>query len=364
MPHGKQRPAKPASTALRRLRPVTAADAGEAAAWAIRNLPVPPELELALPGLLERLLREETLRGMCVEEIGGDGIGTRLLGIGISGFLSDACVASYLDAPFPHLEVALLERARVPGSGPGLLSIDAIAEANAGEGLTLCPLFWLHHCNALSEAESNALLGLGQQSFLRLHRGYRLKGILKEADARMAPAYLSGGFREVRRLPAGLPLCFARRTSQSERIVFMTMAEDMKRTLPGAAIGPLFATAPPRCAFSRKQQRVLEGAVSNMTDREIAAALGINANAVAQHWRKIYLRVEQEIPFLFHDLSAGAGTRGAEKRRRVVAYAAEHPEELRPYAEARRAGAVRERPAPPSQASEARPREVKDAAGE
>jgi hypothetical protein len=357
MPHGRQRLVRPADTALRRLRPATAADAAEAAAWAVCSLPVPSELASALPGLLARLLQEETLRGMCVEEIGGDGIGTRLLGIGISGFLSDACVVSFLEAPFPHLEVALLERARAPGSSPAFLSIDAIAEANAGQGLTLCPLFWLHHRNDLPEPESNTLLRLGQQCFLNVHRGYRLKGLLKEADARMAPAYLSGGFREVQRLPAGMPLCFAGRTSQSERIVFMTTAEDMKRALPGAAIGPLFATAPPRCAFSRKRQRVLEGAVNNMTDREIAAALGIKANAVAQHWRKIYQRVEQELPFLFRDLAAGSGTRGAEKRRRVVAYVAEHPEELRPYAKVRRA--PRERRAPRSRASEARAMEVK-----
>jgi hypothetical protein len=319
---------------------VTAADAAEAAAWAIRDLPVSRELASALPGLLGRLLREETLRGACLEEIGCDDTGWRVLGIGISGFLSHAGAASYLEAPFPHLEVALLERARVPGSGPGFLSIDAIAEANAGDGLILCPLFWLQHYSDLPEPESNALLRLGQQSFLSIHRGYRLKGLLKEADATMAPAYLSGGFREVRRLPAGMPLGFARGASRSERIVFMTTAEDMKRALPGAAIGPLFATAPPLCGFSRRQQRVLEAAVSNMTDREIAAALGMKANAVAQHWRKIYQGVERAIPYLFQDLylSAGAGTRGAEKRRRVVAYVAEHPEELRPYAKVRRAG--------------------------
>jgi len=332
MSHREERLADSADTGLRRMRAVTVADAAQAAAWAVRDLPVSPELASALPNLLRRLIGDETLRGMCVEDVGSDGIFRQLLGVGLSGFLSDVCVSSFIDEPFPHLEVALLERARVPGSGPGLLNIDEIAEANAGRGLTLCPLFWLHHCNQIPDTERNALLGLGQQSSLRVHRGYRLKCILKEADARLAQAYLSGGFREVRRLPAGMPLCFAGRTSKSERIVFMTTAEDIERALPGTAIGPLYATAPPRCAFSRKQQRVLEAAVNNMTDREIAASLGTNANAVVQHWRKIYLRVEQEIPFLLHDLSAGEGTRGHEKRRRVVAYVAEHPEELRPYA--------------------------------
>jgi len=332
MSHRRRRPACTADICLRRARPLGAADAALAAAWAVRDLPVSPDLASALPALLERLIGDETVRGMCVEEVGYDGGGSRPLGVGLSGFVGDACVSAFIAKPFPHLEVALLERARVPGAAPGLLDIDEIAEANARDGLTLCPLFWLHHSNKLADADSNALLHLGQQSFLRLHRGYRLKCILKEADARLAHAFLSGGFREVRRLPSGLPLCFAGATSKRERIVFMTTAEDISRALPGTAIGPLFATASPRCRFTRKQQKVLGAAANNMTDREIAASLGTNANAVAQHWRKIYLRVEQALPFLLHDLSAGTGTRGSEKRRRVVAYVDQHPEELRPFA--------------------------------
>lgn len=332
MPLHAERPGGPVDRGLRRVRLLTGADAAQAAAWAIRDLPVPPQLASALPDLLARLIGDETLRGACVEDVAADGTTRQLCGLGLSGFLSDACVSSYLDAPFPHLEVALLERARVPGSSPGFLDIDEIAEANAGDGLNLFLLFWLHHSNQLPDAERNTLIGLGQQSSLRVHRGYRLKCILKDADARLAQAYLSGGFRELRRLPAGMPLGLAGGRSTGERIVFMARAEDIKQALPGTGIGPFFVADPPRCGFTRKQQKVLEAAVNNMTDREIAAFFGTSANAVAQHWRRIYERVEQAIPALLHDLSAGEGTRGHEKRRRVVAYVAEHSEELRPYA--------------------------------
>ncbi len=316
----------------RRVRLLAADDTAQAAAWVIRDLPVSRALATALPKLLKRLIGDETLRGICVEEVSGKRGARRLAAVGVSGFLSDACVSSFLAAPFPHFEVVLLERARVSGSGPGLLGIHEVAEANAGAGLTLYPLFWLHHSNEISAEESNALRSLGQQGFLRVHRGYHLKCILKEADAGLGDSYASGGFRERRRLPAGMPLALVEGTSKTERIVFMTTAEDIKRSLPGAAIAPLFDFIPPRCAFTRNQQKILEAAVNNMTDREIGALLGTNANAVAQHWRKIYLRVERELPFVFDGLAAGEGTRGHEKRRRVVSYIAEHMEELRPYA--------------------------------
>jgi DNA-binding CsgD family transcriptional regulator len=316
----------------RRVRQLAVDDTAPAAAWAIRDLPVSRALAAALPKLLRRLIGEETLRGICIEDASGTRGTRRLAAVGVSGFLSDACVSSFLAAPFPHFEVALLERARVPGSGPGLLDIHEVARANAGGGLTLYPLFWLHHSNDIGTEESNALRSLGQQAFLRVHRGYRLKCILKEADARLAGAYTSGGFREHLRLPAGMPMPLADDRSKTDRIVFMTTAEDIKGALPGAAIGPLFAFTAPRCAFTRNQQKVLEAAVDNKTDREIAMLLNTNANAVAQHWRKIYMRVERELPFVFDGLAAGEGTRGHEKRRRVVAYIADHMEELRPYA--------------------------------
>src|SRR5262249_15638307 len=94
----------PAGAGLRRMRPVREADAGWIAAWAARDLPVPPALAAALPRLLGRLLGDETLRGMCVEEVRASGMAGQPLGVGISGFVSDACVAAFLDDPFPHLE--------------------------------------------------------------------------------------------------------------------------------------------------------------------------------------------------------------------------------------------------------------------
>jgi hypothetical protein len=324
------RPSQESVTDALQLRQATAADAREFSAWMVRDLPVSPELALALPSLLSRLIREEALGGACVRDCkvqGGEG---RLAAFGISGFISEECASTFLREPIPHFELTLLERARVPGTGPGLLSLDEIAAGNGGDGLTLFPLLWLQRSTDVADPETHELLELGQQAFLRLHRGYRIKRIVKEAAAERAQAYVAGGFRERRRIPAGTPFSGRGGVTLRERIVFVTTRDDIRSALPGTAIGPLFSARRPRCAFTRGQQKVLEGALDNMTDREIASALGITAIAVALRWRKIYEKMEAKLPFAA--LPVGEGARGNEKRRRVLAYIAEHPEELRPYA--------------------------------
>ena len=71
-----------------------------------------------------------------------------------------------------------------------------------------------------------------------------------------------------------------------------------------------------------------------MTDREIATTLAMSPNTLKSTWRQIYSRIEERAPFVLrHDDADGAAARrGVEKRRRVVGYIADHPQELRPYA--------------------------------
>lgn len=91
--------------------------------------------------------------------------------------------------------------------------------------------------------------------------------------------------------------------------------------------------AEPRCGFSSGEQRVLACAIEGMTDQEIAGELATTPNAVKQAWRSIYQRVADRVPGMLAATSSfEGGKRGPEKRRRVIAYAESHLEELRPYA--------------------------------
>jgi DNA-binding CsgD family transcriptional regulator len=314
-----------------RVRLAASSDADAFSAWIVRELPVPAPLASALPTLLRRLIADETLAGTVIEYQGA--ASCVLAGFGISGFLGEACARAYLAAPYPHLEIDLLDRVRRGPSHGSFLGYDEIARANAGSGLTLFPLMWLQSPSDQADPEARALLTLSQQSFLRIHRGYRLVRILKEARAERAEAYLNGGFLERCRLPAGTALPFAGARLEREHAVFEITKSEIEASLPGRAVGHLFAYRPPRCGFTRAEKQVLARATEGLTDAQIACQLGISAAAVALRWRSIYTRVADRAPLVLAEDRALPGRRGRghEKRRQVIAFVNDHPEEMRPY---------------------------------
>jgi DNA-binding CsgD family transcriptional regulator len=322
------------NTHVMRARAIAPNDASAAAAWIIRELPVPRDLATSLPTLLARLISEEVLRGELVEYVHGRTSPPVFAAFGLSSFLSNATAAQYLASPYPYLELQLLGQARQSSRSGAFLSYDEIAEGNAGVGLTLFPLMWLQRSNDAAKAETRALLAACQQSFIRIHRGYRLSRILKEAPANRGSAFLAGGFREHHRLVPGTPHRFAGRTLKQEHVIFEVSRSDVEAVPPGTAISHLFAYQPPRCGLTRSEKQVLERSVSHQTDAKIAAGLGITPSAVALRWRSIYARVAAHVPSaLENDPSSSSTVRGKEKRRRVIAFVSDYPEEMRPYSQ-------------------------------
>jgi hypothetical protein len=58
--------------------------------------------------------------------------------------------------------------------------------------------------------------------------------------------------------------------------------------------------------------------------------------AVKSTWRTIFTRVASRLPDLFEvttQVDAGSGKRGKERRRLLLAYLRDHPEELRPVSQ-------------------------------
>ena len=101
----------------------------------------------------------------------------------------------------------------------------------------------------------------------------------------------------------------------------------------GSWVGALFDYHPPMLGFNRSEQRLLSCALPGATDEQLAEMLGISLPAVKKMWVSIYRRVEDRLPELISDplrSDIPASGRGKEKRRRLLAYLREHPEELRP----------------------------------
>lgn len=293
------------------------------------ELPLPAELAQALPQLLEHLLDEDCLSGVCVEET--EGSGWRLAAAGLSGFLPEPTIEGYLARPIPWLALTLLDRARLASVIDTFLPHHAIATANAEGGLHLFPFLWLQRPFDPASAHGRELMSLGQQTFIRFHRGYRLKSVIKEVPAAIEQVFTGGGFIRRSLIPAGSPMTFPGMSSNHDRVILGLTREECERDLPGPAVGWLFGNSSPRCGFTRVEQQVLQCAVDGLTDHEIAGVLCVTANTVRDRWRSIFERVHRAAPHVLPSPNPERGGRGPEKRRPVLLFIDDHPEELRPY---------------------------------
>ena len=316
----------------RRVRTITPQDVPAFAEFLERSGPVTGEFARSVPSLLRRLIADETLHGVAVEYIFGNGVPPEPAAFGLSGFVTKECAAKYLASPSPHIALLLLHQELHDRKTSPFLTLQEVAEANADGGLTLIPLCWFQRTYDQADPEAHALLAIGQQTFFSRHLGYRLNRIIKEVPAQVASAFLGGGFEELCRFPTGTPLAFYPDAALTQdHIVFTITKENVQGEWPGKAIGRIFAYEPPRCAFTRSEQQVLMSAADGLTDARIAEELNITLTAVTLRWRSIYNRVAQHAPALLDSEEVSNGTRGHEKRRLVIAFVDEHPEELRPY---------------------------------
>jgi DNA-binding CsgD family transcriptional regulator len=328
---------------IRRGRIINAGDATKIAEFIERFSPVPSRLGRLLPELLRDLIAQGQVTGAAVEYVRDADPKPEPAAFGLSGFVSAEWADEYLSAPAPHVELILLDRAS--RGEPAFLSPQAVARGNAGRGLTLVPLLWLQATDDPADPEAHTLLRLGQISFIERHRGYRLARIIKETRADRAHAFIGGGFRGHCSFPAGAPLSFNPKAKlEHEHLIYTVTREDLDANWPGTAVGMLFAHQQPRCGFTVAEQEVLVRAAGGLTDARIAEDLAIKPAAVSMRWRSIYTRFARGAPpaLRFEETS---GARGQEKRRLVIAFVTEHPEELRPYARPARRTSAREQKA-------------------
>jgi DNA-binding CsgD family transcriptional regulator len=324
-------------SAARHVRRMRDDDAAEVARWMTGVLAVPAPLARALPGLLRQLLGDERLLGSVIELLPeGSPVhdGWQLAALGLSGFISDACLDRHLAHPTAHFALTVLDGARRDAHEPNLLSGDEIAWANAAIGLNLLALFWQQRPADLSTRAGRHVFEIGHRALLDAHRGYRLKRVLKEVPKAVEPTLLRWGFNAIVALPAGSPTGVRGRALDHDRVLLGVTREEAERALPATPVATLFVYSQPRCGFTRREQRILELAAEGATDREIAMLLNITPNAVKERWRSIYERVGYNAAFVFASRRARrvvGSARGAEKRRSVIGFIRDHPEELRPY---------------------------------
>ena len=260
----------------------------------------------------------------------------RLLGISISVFVNDGFLRDAKSPPFFWIGPEISRRI-AQGRSP-LLTTQQVAEANSYGGLNL--VVWQCGSDPVEMNRPEAW-DVGVTAFLNIHRGFRLKEIITQAET---PLHLSGLLNAgalLLRSQDGTYTDPRRTVAGQEHDLQQTVAiphilglnREMASQLVGSWFSTLFLYRPPRLGFSRSEQRLLSAALEGGTDEQLSDELGVSLFTVKKMWRAIYTRVTAHSPELVLDHmmdDALLHDRGKEKKRRLVAYLRNHVEELRP----------------------------------
>jgi hypothetical protein len=255
-----------------------------------------------------------------------------LAGVGVGVFVRDEFIRE-LKKPRQFWFGPELAKRVLNGNSP-VLSEKEVREANSGEGLN--ELVWetLPHISFATRADMYHLMG---HAYIEIHRGFRLKEMITsqaESPERLQWAIDAGGLfwdskraRYVKSLKNG-----SGKFIQNPHIVGIT--RDLELGRPGSWVGTLFDYRPPRFYFSAGEQRMLICAISDPagTNPALAKILGVSLPTVKKMWLSIYERVSEIAPELIagNAIIGADNKRGKEKRRHLLAYLQDHPEELRP----------------------------------
>jgi len=285
---------------------------------------VPPWLGLssaeraALPALWAQIVNAPAIYSMVIEDL-GLAPGQRVQAWGVAMALAPEWVARWsLDHRPEPLIVARVYRALL--AGETLMDETSFGRVNAcGELSMLCLHYGMHYAD-IEHPYVQALIAAGNESMRFGMSGHQLSALYYENAAESDGWMRAAGFLQ-RSMPEAAPLHYWG----------MSRAEAM-RTIPGSTARQLFESHPPRFRLSVSQRRLLWRALFDEDDARLAQDLGVSAHGLKKLWRGIYERVSDVVPDFFGDAGGeDDGKRGPEKRRQVLAYVRQRPEELRPW---------------------------------
>ena len=314
-----------------RYRPMQPEDVPSAARIVAADPVVGPRYGTSLTGLASawrQVVGSEATRAIVVERTSD--AGTEIIGAGMSAFVSDSFMREVKTPPFFWAGPELTQRI-LSGVSP-LLSDRQVRRANSSSGLNL--IVWEGVTEAKSMANPEAHLCM-LSGFVERHRGYFLKELLGhgtsvvglEATFRMGNLFLS--------TTNGSYIDYLE--DSPENLLMMPHYIGINRELAlsrvGTWVGQVFDYRPPQFALRPSEQRLLLCALHGGTDAELALELEISLSTVKKRWLGIYERIAARdasvVPLQDEKYQA---ERGKGKKARLLAYLADHMEELRPAA--------------------------------
>lgn len=292
-----------------------------------RAFSYPPDLRAKVPAIWQTLARDGRLRVLVYEDLTQ---GTPVaVGISASTFVRAEFMRECIEADMPYLGERFA-RWFLEDRCPSLREVE-LREANAGDGL---------HCLYLVEPmahqdlswedrleidgffgrELEALRSVNLREFMMELRGPNNAKVAEHCGTIVRSGYETWRMNDGKHVPEG----------DRPYLIGLNRSEAMRRF--GSHAASFFVTRKARFGFTKAHQDLLRLALDGETDTELAMSLFLTLSAVKKRWAAIYGLVDEAMPQLLpkSDLFAGDSTRGAEKRRHLLSFLRQHPEELEP----------------------------------
>jgi hypothetical protein len=278
----------------------------------------------ALKAWQELLGMTHASRSAVIERCSKDSV--EIAGFGFATFVKKGFAEKEVRNPKPGLNGRILENI-----GTVVATYEEVRDANTRGDLeqVILDVSWKHGSLSASEVdEVRVMLG---RSYQELYAGYHFSRILFElVDA--LDAWHVQGQRNIRILDRfeACRLANPEAIWNSDRALAAFTVESMRDDPHSIAAGLFQHRHQPQFGFTCGEQQLLEVALEGMDDTLASQCLFVTVPALKRRWANIFERVAVHRPDLCPP--DGDGTRGIQKRQRVLAYVRHHPEELRPFA--------------------------------
>jgi len=306
-------------------------DFDEALGFLPRWLAMDSTMRAQLPELWRELLQHPGFNADVIEDVGAPQ-GERIQAIGMAVALDEPWQRRLRAAPPPWITHQLYADLIAGRTRPPTEREMAVANASTGddEGVTFMVLHYQQRNADLADPRAVAVLSAGLTAMRVAHAGHRVREIFQEAWQSEQAYMRSIGL--VQRSAHNAREC-AEHQQRLPELFSLTRAEALQK-LPGFQLRETFEHSAPIFHFRGAEQRLLRRALFDEPDEAIAALLAISPHTLKKLWRSIYERVEDRFPRLLADaaVASSEGVRGPEKRRTLMRYLRQHPEELRPHA--------------------------------
>jgi hypothetical protein len=220
---------------------------------------------------------------------------------------------------------------RIQGFGFTVILPGAWADRVSGQPSPL--LHYAQRNMDLSDPYCHSLLHEALQMFRIIHSGYRIRHFYQEGLQADTPFLQDMGF--VCQHTYGGDAALTEVPPDLRPQLWGLTREQAQNQLPGSAVRLIFDHHPPLFRFSPSQRRMLSLALFDDSDETLMQRLDVSVHGLKKLWRGIYERIEDHAPGFFGDEALDdEGKRGPEKRRQVLAYVRQRPEEARPWRDA------------------------------